>query len=132
MQISQETALLIDTLATAASKIGSTPASAKLNALIVELLPPSELDEAQTMIAALQAERSSLQLTIESLSGQVSTLQASNDFRQANLELRHAQLSELAITLDTAISEVATPEEREAALLQMVALLDTALAPVDA
>ena len=34
MQITQETAILIDTLATAASKIGSTQASAKLNALI--------------------------------------------------------------------------------------------------
>ena len=42
MTMTQETAYLIDTLAGAAAKIGSTPASKKINELIVELLPPND------------------------------------------------------------------------------------------
>lgn len=109
MSISQETAVLIDTLATAASKIGSTPASAKLNALIVELLPPSET-------AALQQ--------------QIADLQISGDIKQANLQLAQSRFRELSELLDTALSEVATTEEWQGALNSMVDILDAALAPV--
>lgn len=42
MTITQETANLVDTLAHAASQIGSTPASAKINSLIVSLIPDTE------------------------------------------------------------------------------------------
>ena len=102
MQMTQETAFLIDTLATAASKIGSTPASAKLNTLIVELLPPSELSEAQTMISALQAEKVELQLQIEALTASNNELLISSSIHQENRQLaedqliRFAQLSSLA------------------------------------
>lgn len=47
MTITQETANLVDTLAHAASQIGSTPASAKINQLIVELLPTPSADQVE-------------------------------------------------------------------------------------
>lgn len=50
MTITQETANLVDTLAHAASQIGSTPASAKINQLIVGLLPDTE-DQAEIVDA---------------------------------------------------------------------------------
>lgn len=109
MNISQEIATLIDTLATAASKIGSTPASAKLNALIVELLPPSET-------ATLQQ--------------QVSDLQISGDIKQANLDLARTQFGQLNSQLTIARSESATPEEQAAALQAMADLLAAVLAPL--
>lgn len=128
MQISQETALLIDTLATAASKIGSTPASAKLNALIVELLPPSELDEAHTVIATLQAERVELHLNIEGLVNTNRELQISSDIHQENRRqaedqlIRFAQLSSLA--------EPSTEQNEE--LQALISRWLPAMAPVDA
>lgn len=131
MQISQETALLIDTLATAASKVGSTPASAKLNNLIVELLPPSELPELQTLLATLQAERVTLQLQLDSLAAANHELQVSSDIHQTNLTLARDQLTSLSALVDSAGAEVATPEEVTGYLADMRALLDTALAPAN-
>lgn len=65
MQITQETAQLIDTLANAASKIGSTAGSARLNAVIVDLLDPAQLtaeERTALELAAANAETFRAQL----------------------------------------------------------------------
>ncbi len=61
--ITQETANLIDTLAGAAAKIGSTKASAKLNELIVDLIPPT----ADIALAALKVDNAELEEHLETL-----------------------------------------------------------------
>ena len=50
MPITQETANLIDTLANAAGKIGSTAASAKINQVIVDLMPSTAAEELLSLI----------------------------------------------------------------------------------
>lgn len=59
MLISQETAQLIDTLATAAAKIGSTPASDKINRLIVAMLPDTA--ECESIAEALRQDNAGLE-----------------------------------------------------------------------
>lgn len=59
--ITQETANLIDTLAGAAAKIGSTKASAKLNELIVDLIPPTS----DVALATLKADNADLEERVE-------------------------------------------------------------------
>lgn len=57
MTITQETANLVDTLARAASQIGSTPASAKIQQLIVDLLPAtSEQQSSESIVEALRQD----------------------------------------------------------------------------
>ena len=106
MSITQETANLVDTLATAASKIGSTPASKSINELIVSLLPGNPL----------QAD--------------LDALQVSSDIYQANLELARSQLTGLSLLVNEALLPEATIEQIAASLASMRELLDAALAPV--
>lgn len=67
MSITQETANLIETLAHAASQIGSTPASGKINQLIVSLLPATGGDTAESIAEALRQDNEALQLELTSL-----------------------------------------------------------------
>ncbi|MCY1482351.1 hypothetical protein D9M68_159050 [compost metagenome] len=113
MSISQETANLIDTLATAASKVGSTEASAKINKLIVELLPTPE-------IPALQA--------------QVAELIASNGVAQGNLELARNQLGQISLLLEVLEADSAdlNAQAEAQALIDIRNLLTVALSQPDA
>ena len=63
MSITQEAANLIDTLAHAASQIGSTAASAKINQLIVSLIPSTD-DSAEAIAEALRQDNAALQLEL--------------------------------------------------------------------
>lgn len=67
MSITQEVANVINTLANAASQIGSTPASGKINQLIVSLLPATAGDTAESIAEALRQDNASLQLELTSL-----------------------------------------------------------------
>lgn len=67
MSITQETANLIETLAHAASQIGSTAASAKINQLIVDILPAASGDTAESIAEALRQDNAALQLELTSL-----------------------------------------------------------------
>lgn len=60
MNITQETANLIDTLARAAAQIGSTAASARLNQVIVELLTATA-DSPESIAEALRQDNAALQ-----------------------------------------------------------------------
>lgn len=61
MTITQDTATLIETLARAASQIGSTAASAKINKVIVDLLPTPAEDE--SIAEALRQDNAELQIS---------------------------------------------------------------------
>ena len=65
MSITQETANLINALANAASQIGSTAASAKINQLIVSLIPSTD-DSAEAIAEALRQDNAALQLELAS------------------------------------------------------------------
>lgn len=110
MTITTETATLIDILASAASKIGSTPASQKINSLIVDLLPPSEG-------AALQQ--------------QIDELITSSDIKEANLSLARSQLATAKSLVVVMADETSTDPEKATALLGLQQLLDEALAPLN-
>lgn len=90
MLISQETAYLIDTLATAASKIGSTNASAKLNQVIVGLLPPTTEEKNDADIAE------AFSLDNIALQEEVAALVANDKVKQGNLDLARSQLQQIA------------------------------------
>lgn len=64
MSVTQETAYLIETLARAASQIGSTAASAKINQLIVDILPATSVGSTED---ALRQDNEALQLELTSL-----------------------------------------------------------------
>lgn len=87
MSISQENANLIDTLATAASKIGSTAASSKINALICEILPEPKGDESAS--EALRQDNIALQQELASL-------QTSARIGAENLEIVRGKLKEIS------------------------------------
>lgn len=72
--ITQETANLVDTLATAAAKIGSTKASAKLNELIVAILPDTVNQEG--FVEALRADNADLEGRLETLVTAMKDVQA--------------------------------------------------------
>jgi hypothetical protein len=63
MSITQEAANLIATLAHAASQIGSTAASAKINQLIVSLISSTD-DSAEAIAEALRQDNAALQLEL--------------------------------------------------------------------
>lgn len=90
MQITQETALLIDTLASAASKIGSTPGSARLNAVIVELLDPAPLTAEERTALETAADNAEVFRAQLQRIAQIDTLLAT-----ANMEEGDALRSEL-------------------------------------
>lgn len=65
MTITQETANLVETLAHAASQIGSTAASAKINQLIVDLLPGTN-ESAESIAEALRQDNIALTAELDS------------------------------------------------------------------
>lgn len=86
MSITQETAILVDLLATAASKIGSTAASAKINQLIVDILPNTHgYDD---LLDALRQDNAALQEELKSL-------QTSEQIKSDNLEVLRGKLAEI-------------------------------------
>lgn len=92
MSISQETANLIDTLASAASKIGSTNASSRINSLICSLVPDVEADALRQENIALQAE--------------LSSLQTSARIGAENLEILRGKLKEISMIATEALPAV--------------------------
>lgn len=99
MSITQETANLIDTLAHAASMIGSTAASAKLNQAIVDLIPPSQTSELEAMVTQLQADNA--QLTIDA-----NAYRISNDIRGENLEVLRSAMAQITTLATEALAAV--------------------------
>lgn len=96
--ITQETANLVDTLAHAASQVGSTAASAKINQLIVDILPATGNDE--SIAEALRQDNAELQaknaqLTSELISAGISV---------ENLALLRDRMAQITL-LTTAIPE---------------------------
>lgn len=86
MSITQETANLIETLAHAASQIGSTAASAKINQLIVDILPaPTGAD---SIAEALRQDNAALQM-------ELSILQNSARSMAENLELLRGKMTDI-------------------------------------
>lgn len=86
MSITQETANLIDTLAHAASQIGSTAASAKINQLIVDILPATSAGE--SIAEALRQDNAALRLELTSLG-------ISARIGAENLELLRGKLTDI-------------------------------------
>lgn len=86
MSVTQETANLISTLANAASQIGSTAASAKINQLIVDILPAST--GAESIAEALRQDNAALQLELNSL-------QISARIGAENLELLRDKMTDI-------------------------------------
>lgn len=87
MSITQETAILINTLANAASQIGSTAASAKINQLIVSLIPATD-DSAEAIAEALRQDNAALQL-------ELAGTQKSVGIMAENLELLRSRMQEI-------------------------------------
>lgn len=118
--VTQETANLVNTLANAASQIGSTPASAKINKLIVDILPEAAEEKNYAEIAE------SLRLNNIALKEELEKERASMTVMQANLELARSQLQQIADVMLT-IEGVESPfigEIRD--------ILSIALSPVNA
>lgn len=117
MSISQENANLIDTLATAASKIGSTAASSKINALICEILPEPKGDE--SVAEALRQDNIALQQELASL-------QTSARIGVENLEIVRGKLKEISLLATEALADIDTAENVDLAddLRKIVELSD--------
>ncbi len=125
MSITQETANLIATLAHAASQIGSTAASAKINQLIVELLPaPSVVED---LAEALRQDNAALQEELKSLS-------ISERIAGQNLEVLRAKLVEITTIAIQAVAESASEvsEELLSSLENDLRQIITLAEPVDA
>lgn len=120
MSITQETANLIDTLANAAGKVGSTEASAKINKAICELIPPSQIGELEAMVTQLQADNA--QLTTDA-----NAYRISNDIRGENLELLRGKLAEIKLIAVDLIESPPADNDGEK-LSQIITLA----APIDA
>ena len=86
--ITQETANLVDTLARAASQVGSTAASAKINQLIVDLLPATGAEE--SIAEALRQDNIALQLELTSVQNSARTM-------ADNLELLRGKMTEITL-----------------------------------
>lgn len=85
MSITHDTAILIDTLARAASQIGSTRASAKINEVICDLLPNTSTE-------------------------QISALEASERVMSANLELLRIRIGQISKIATDALAEGGTAD----------------------
>lgn len=87
MSITQETASLVETLARAASQIGSTDASKKINQLIVDLLPPST--DKSDLIESLRQDNAEIE-------AELASLQTSARIGAENLEIVRGKLNEIS------------------------------------
>lgn len=107
MSITQETANLIETLAHAASQIGSTPASGKINQLIVSLLPATGGDTAESIAEALRQDNAALQLELTSL-GISARIGAENlEVLRGKLEEIHQIASEALVAIGDTNANIA-------------------------
>lgn len=113
MRITEETARLIDTLANAASKIGSTPASEKINKLIVSLLPG---DAEESTAEALRQDNIVLQ-------EELASLQTSARIGVENLEIVRGKLKEISM-LATDLLVVELDDDLKNDLRKIVELSD--------
>lgn len=113
MQITQEAANLIDTLAGAASKIGSTAASAKINQVIVELLPPSQVSELEAMVTQLQGSVVALTDANAQLTIDANAYRISNDIRGENLEALRGKLAQITQIATQSVAESASAVTEE-------------------
>lgn len=95
MSITQEAANLIDTLAHAASQIGSTAASAKINQLIVDLLPAST--GADSIAEALRQDNASLAEDLKAY-------RISNEIRGESLETLRSAMAQITQIASEALS----------------------------
>lgn len=105
MTITQETANLVETLAHAASQIGSTAASAKINQLIVDLLPGTN-ESAETIAEALRQDN--IALTAELDSTQKSAL-----IMAENLELLRGRMANIKQIATDSVGESASTVSEE-------------------
>jgi hypothetical protein len=124
MSITQETANLVDTLARAASQVGSTAASAKINQLIVDLLPATGNDE--SIAEALRQDNIAL-------TNDLNAYRISNEMRGENLEVLRsamAQITQIATEALSAVNDVNAADD----FRQIIALaaLDPEPTPVEA
>lgn len=101
MSITQETAQLIDTLATAASKVGSTAASSKINALICEILPEPKADE--SVAEALRQDNIALQEELKRVS-------TGAQINLENLEIVRGKLKEISLLATDLLASINTAE----------------------
>jgi len=117
MSITQETANLIDTLANAAGKIGSTNASSKINELICSLLPETEDDK--SIAEALRQDNITLQQELASL-------QTSARIGAENLEIVRGKLKEISMLATETLATIDTAENVDLAddLRKIVELSD--------
>lgn len=117
MSITQETANLIDTLASAASKIGSTNASSKINELICSILPGTE-DE-KSIAESLRQDNIALQQELASL-------QTSARIGADNLEIVRGKLKEISMLATEVLATIDTAESVDLAddLRKIVELSD--------
>jgi hypothetical protein len=117
MSITQETAIMIDMLATAASKIGSTAASSKINALICEILPDPKDDE--SVAESLRQDNIALQ-------EELASLQISARIGAENLEIVRGKLKEISLLATETLADIDTAENVDLAddLRKIVELSD--------
>ena len=114
MSVTQETAFLIETLARAASQIGSTAASAKINQLIVDILPATTVRSTED---ALRQDNEALQLELTSL-------QKSADIMAENLALLRDRMGQINLLVS---QEALTGSDIE----QILTLSTPAAGPVE-
>lgn len=113
MTITQETANLVETLAHAASQIGSTAASAKINQLIVDLLPGTN-ESAESIAEALRQDNIALKAELDST-------HKSALIMAENLELLRGRMTEIN-QIVFAMLETAPADEDGAKLEQILDL----------
>lgn len=126
--VTQETATLIDTLATAAAKIGSTKASAKINQLIVEILPATTEEKNDADIAE------AFRLDNIALQEEVAALVANDKVKQGNLDLARDQLRELHEILKACLPDeggLFDHDKVSESINAMVPILELAAMPIN-
>ena len=104
MSIDIETAALIETLARAASVIGSTPASAKINQLIVNMLPPTD-DE--SIAEALRQDNAALQLELTSVQNSARIMAENLELLRGKMTDIHQIASEARVAISDTNSNIA-------------------------
>lgn len=105
MTITQETANLVETLAHAASQIGSTAASAKINQLIVDLLPGTN-ESAESIAEALRQDNIALKAELDST-------QKSALIMAENLEMLRGRMANITQIATDSVGESASTVSEE-------------------
>ena len=124
MTITQETANLVDTLAHAASQIGSTAASARINQLIVDILPTQERNSAESIAEALRQDNLALKNELLGLNISARTM-------AENLELLRGKLAEIHEIASVQKSKIDSMEDHADSIGALEDIINLA-APVEA